>query len=230
LIAKDEERNLPRLLESVRGGFDQIVLVDTGSTDGTAELFRGWARRHGQRHTVDTFHWRDNFAAARTHADALLTTDWTCWADADDTIERARVLRVLAATASRDVAGFAFPYDYFQGATLVRERLIRRGRGTWMGRTHETQVIDGRVIVAGDAIWTHHGAADLDASEARDRAILRRWAADEPGNELVRAALQADLPEVRDACLAAALEQERQGIAATLRRPWQVSDLMAGVA
>ncbi|EEP60140.1 glycosyltransferase, partial [Sulfurihydrogenibium yellowstonense] len=35
IIAKNEENNLPRLLESIKGKFDEIVLVDTGSTDKT---------------------------------------------------------------------------------------------------------------------------------------------------------------------------------------------------
>ena len=57
-----EERNLPHCLSSVAGLFDEIVVVDTGSTDRTAEI----AREFGAR--VFDFVWIDDFAAARNAA------------------------------------------------------------------------------------------------------------------------------------------------------------------
>jgi len=45
LIARDEERFLPGLLESIDGAFDQVALLDTGSTDRTVEIFTDWASR-----------------------------------------------------------------------------------------------------------------------------------------------------------------------------------------
>ena len=61
MIVRDEENNLPRCLESVRGIFDEIVVVDTGSVDRTAEI----AREFG---AVFDFVWVDDFAAARNAA------------------------------------------------------------------------------------------------------------------------------------------------------------------
>ena len=62
LIVRDEEENLPRCLESVRGIFDEIVVVGTGSVDRTKEI----AREFGAK--VFDFVWVDDFAAARSEA------------------------------------------------------------------------------------------------------------------------------------------------------------------
>ena len=45
LIVKDGADDLPNLLKSVEGAFDQVVLLDTGSTDQTKSVFRKWAKQ-----------------------------------------------------------------------------------------------------------------------------------------------------------------------------------------
>ena len=62
MIVRDEEKNLSKCLESVRGLFDEIVIVDTGSIDRTKEI----AREFGAK--VFDFVWIDDFAAARNEA------------------------------------------------------------------------------------------------------------------------------------------------------------------
>jgi glycosyltransferase involved in cell wall biosynthesis len=191
LIAKDEAEDLPKLLASVEGAFDHVVLVDTGSTDLTVEVFEDWCQRTHQRHTVGTFQWRDDFGAARNHALSLLTTDWTCWADCDDTIHGARNLRRLTATAPAAAAGAMFDYDYVPGVlTIPRERLVRHGRGVWQGRIHEQLMIDGPVMhVPRDvAYWSHRRKteAELAASLARDQHYFDLWERDEPNHPAVR--------------------------------------------
>ncbi len=57
MIVRNEENNLPRCLESVRGLFDEIVIVDTGSTDRTIEVARSFGAR------VFDFPWVDDFGA-----------------------------------------------------------------------------------------------------------------------------------------------------------------------
>ena len=59
MIVKNEEKHLPRCLDSVRDLVDEIVIADTGSTDRTVEI----ARRYTEQ--VYGFPWRDDFAAAR---------------------------------------------------------------------------------------------------------------------------------------------------------------------
>ncbi len=81
MIVRNEQENLPNALSSVAGLFDEIVVVDTGSTDRTAEI----ARQFGAR--VFDFVWVDDFAAARNAALARAMGDYAFWLDADDVID-----------------------------------------------------------------------------------------------------------------------------------------------
>ncbi len=81
MIVKNEDANLSTCLESVRGVFDEIVVLDTGSRDRTVEIARSFGAR------VFDFVWVDDFAAARNAALARARGDYAFWLDADDLIE-----------------------------------------------------------------------------------------------------------------------------------------------
>jgi hypothetical protein len=81
MIVRNEEHNLPACLQSARGLFDEIVIVDTGSTDRTKEI----AGELGAR--VFDFPWVDNFAVARNESNRHATGDWIFWLDADDRLD-----------------------------------------------------------------------------------------------------------------------------------------------
>ena len=83
MIVRDEQDRLAKCLESVRGLLDEIVIVDTGSTDRTKEI----AREFGAK--VFDFVWIDDFAAARNEALSHATGDYAFWLDADDVVEPA---------------------------------------------------------------------------------------------------------------------------------------------
>lgn len=223
IIARDEEESLPRLLKSIEGAFDRVVLLDTGSQDQTVEVFKAWCDE--QRKNDATFAsevgrmtWVNDFSAARRAADNLLMygtpevgksvvstgesfVDWTSWADCDDTITGAENLRQLAAEADPNVAALAFGYNYAQDPAsgqmvchLRRERLVRAGKGTWEGRVHEAQVINGFVASIPDEVvqWVHHKGLNeggAHSSNSRNLTILEDWVKEEPANPRVLAYL-----------------------------------------
>ena len=88
MIVKNEQENISACLGSVRGLFEEIVVVDTGSTDRTMEI----AHEFGAR--VFDFVWVDDFAAARNAALARATGDYAFWLDADDVVDPAQRLHV----------------------------------------------------------------------------------------------------------------------------------------
>src|SRR5271165_7533594 len=79
IVAQNEERNLPRLLKSVQGIADEIVVVDGGSTDRTREIAREFGARVYERAFTDHAD-QKNFAAF------LSSNDWIFLLDADEEI------------------------------------------------------------------------------------------------------------------------------------------------
>ncbi len=83
VIAKNSAATLPACLASVHGLVDSIVVVDTGSNDGTQDV----ARQHGAE--VLLFNWCGDFAAARNAALAAIESDWVLVLDADEELDSA---------------------------------------------------------------------------------------------------------------------------------------------
>ena len=78
LIARNEESSLPRALQSVRAVADEIIVADTGSTDGTEQVARDFGA------VVCHFPWCEDFSAARNFAISQAHGDWIFWLDADE--------------------------------------------------------------------------------------------------------------------------------------------------
>jgi tetratricopeptide (TPR) repeat protein len=80
MIVRDEAEMAPAFLESVRGLWDELIVVDTGSNDGTQQLFRDGGAK------VLSFSWINDFAAARNVSLAHATGDWVLVLDADERV------------------------------------------------------------------------------------------------------------------------------------------------
>lgn len=78
LIVRNEGANLNRCLSSVYSLVDEIVVVDTGSTDNTIPIAESFGAKIGN------FEWCNDFSAARNAALELASTDWILWIDADE--------------------------------------------------------------------------------------------------------------------------------------------------
>jgi len=177
MIVRDEEEVLGRCLATVAGLVEEIVVVDTGSRDRTPAI----AREFGAR--VESFRWRDDFAAARNHSFSLATSDWILWLDADDVLlpDARPAFAALKARLERDV--YYLPYDYAQdesGAslcTLWRERIVRRSAAArWQHPVHECLLVTTDMSSErGDVVITHRRtAAGAKADASRNLRILRR--------------------------------------------------------
>ncbi len=81
MIVKNEERFLKECLQSVKKVADQIVVLDTGSTDNTVAI----ARQFGAE--IYHYQWQDDFAAARNASIKYAKGDWILWLDADERLE-----------------------------------------------------------------------------------------------------------------------------------------------
>lgn len=158
MIVKDEEQTLPRCLDSIAGAVDEIVIVDTGSADGTREV----ARRYTDR--VFDLDWPDSFAAARQFAFDRASSEWVCWLDADDVVQGAERIRGLTASADQSVGGFYWRYvdgrDRWGNThcEFWRERCVRNdGSFRWTGRVHEVLVTEQSwQVVRSDAVVVEH--------------------------------------------------------------------------
>lgn len=185
LIARDEEQTLPRLLASCDDAFDEVVLVDTGSSDATVARFEAWAATQERtRCRVIPFVWVDDFGLARQVALAALESDWCVWADCDDVLHGARELRSEAADAAAGIAGLTARYDYGPREFARHVRLLRRGMGRWHGAVHEALEVRGPVApLARDHVrWVHLPVAceGVKPRLRRDREILLRQVAESP--------------------------------------------------
>ena len=158
MIVKNEEKNLARALASTTGLDAELVVADTGSTDGTVEV----ALRAGAR--VVTFPWVDDFSAARNFCFASARGRWLLVLDADEELTeglRSEIARVLEASHAGALRLPVCNVDD-RGALRMRApsvRLVRSGRGyAYEGRVHES--IESSVTRAGD---------EIEDVEARDR-------------------------------------------------------------
>jgi tetratricopeptide (TPR) repeat protein len=88
MIVKNEEANLEACLRPVCGLVDEIVVVDTGSTDRTKEIASDLGAR------VFDFPWCDDFAAARNESLRHARGDWVFWLDADHHMDEANVKKL----------------------------------------------------------------------------------------------------------------------------------------
>jgi len=193
MIVKNEEAHLGHCLASVRGLVDEVIVVDTGSTDGTAAL----AEELGAR----VFHrpWTEDFAAARNESLAHATGDWVLVLDADeavDALDHAAIREACArpgawgyrllirnylpdgAYSMMDAPAKANPGGYGEGAgqahcvELRNVRLFRRMPWTrYRGRLHE--LVDpafqerGLPLADLDAVIHHYGQTLADRVERK---------------------------------------------------------------
>lgn len=166
MIVKNEEAVLARCLESVKDLVDEIVIVDTGSSDDTLRIAAQFTDQ------VHSFPWVDDFSAARNASFSKASGDYLLWLDADDVLleqDRAQFrdlwshlpdstsVVMMKYNTGFDEAGHV-TYSYY------RERIIKNSPELrWQGRVHEAITPSGEILYW-DCAVTHQKchASDSD--------------------------------------------------------------------
>lgn len=115
MIVRDEEAFLSRCLESVKGVVDEIIVVDTGSTDGTIAV----ARRFGA--VIKEVPWSSDFSAARNASLELATGDWILMLDADEALVPESAASLPAHLADPSVEGYFIQMRHLIGSIAQPE-------------------------------------------------------------------------------------------------------------
>lgn len=132
LIVRNESANLRACVESFAGAFDELVVVDTGSTDDTKAIAASLGA------TVVDHAWRDDFSAARQMSFDMAKADWLIWADADERLApgcASKIRQAVSRMGDQAIAYFKRKVGDFE--IMERDSLIKRGSGRWVGRIHE---------------------------------------------------------------------------------------------
>ena len=163
LITYNEEKNISRTLESVKWA-DEIVVVDSGSTDGTAAICREYGAKVVHQDWLG-FARQKNLAIDRTSG------DWVLSLDADEPIEPGLEQEIRSIiTSPQPLDGYRIPRKTFFLGKQIRHggwypdynlRLFRKGRGRFEERiVHEAIRVQGRIGNTEHAIL-HHAYPDL---------------------------------------------------------------------
>lgn len=100
MIVKNEEKYLRDCLDSVKGVVDEIVLVDTGSTDNTVKI----AEEFGAK--IFNYTWKNDFADARNFALSKSSCGWILYLDADERLNKSSIQELKKITQSKDKKGY----------------------------------------------------------------------------------------------------------------------------
>ncbi len=216
MIVRNEADVLERCLRSVEPVVDEMVIIDTGSTDGTV----GIAKQYGAR--VKQVDWQDDFARARNIGIELARGEWVLILDADEELNLAGedVLRLRGLLERVDCEAYICNImSELEDGQQVRHESVRlwRNRAAYRfeGAVHE-QILPGilrvnpaaRVDHAGLTIL-HHGYSDSlrdqKVKASRNLIILERTVRDSGGDLFSRYNLGVSHLQVGDADQACAV-------------------------
>lgn len=178
IIVKNESEHLRRCLSSIREFCDEIVVVDTGSTDDTVAIAESFGAR------VLHKPWRDDFAASRNFALDAVTAEWVLYIDADEELVMGSVdaMRAVVGEATNVMAFGLRMHTQVNWTPYFDYRLWRHGGDIrFTGEIHESTMPDilrvardtSRILQTTDVDILHHGyEGDLTAKHRRNLPLL----------------------------------------------------------
>ena len=186
MIARDEERYLEACLKAALPAVDEIILVDTGSTDRTVEIAKAFGAK------VHTYRWRDDFSAARNEALKRAKGDWILALDADEVLAEGAAEVIRRGVSRPEYCGYALPLvspmdDGSEVGCYMVRLFVNRPEIRYRYLIHEQVIPDlnhfarrsGRRLGRLDARIVHHGYKseamnDHDKVERNRRLFLKQ--------------------------------------------------------
>ncbi|SFH75663.1 Glycosyltransferase involved in cell wall bisynthesis [Selenomonas ruminantium] len=179
-ITKNEEKNLARSLASAAPTADEIILVDTGSTDKTCEI----ARSYGAK--VYPYTWQDDFSGPRNFAIEQATGDYILFLDADEYVAKescTRLRQLIEQNCGHD-ALLMKRYDIdtdetdILGEIFVLRAFRRRLGLRYTGRIHEELCEDGQPlkdigVLNPELVKLYHTGYEASVNKAKAERNLR---------------------------------------------------------
>jgi tetratricopeptide (TPR) repeat protein len=220
MIVKDEERRIGACLASARPWVDEMVVVDTGSTDRTVEIAQSLGAR------VYHHAWEGDFAKHRNQSIGYATGDWILQLDADEELDQqtAPCLRDICRSTGADCL-LVEMVSYYPGGGHSLDlvpRLFRRRAGlSFEGPIHERPLLKGTATKSPIRVH-HHGYNEspqvMEAKRQRRVSMIARWVENCPEDFLARKYLALaclenphTMPQALEAGLASLALARRQG-------------------
>ncbi len=158
MIVKNEEKVIGRCLDSIKEIVDEIIVVDTGSTDLTKNIVENYTNK------IYDFKWEDDFSKARNFSFSKATKDYIMWLDADDIILENDIIKLkqlknnLNPSSTHVVMmkyNISFDEDNNPTFSYYRERIfLRKLNLKWVNPIHEVIVPIGNIVYS-DAAVSH---------------------------------------------------------------------------
>ena len=162
MIVKNEEEFLPNCLNSIKDAVEEIIIVDTGSTDDTITIAKNFGAK------VYHHPWNDSFSEARNHCLNHASGDWILQIDADEELEQADIPKLRLAISDNRYNGIIVAIQSIikDGLhTFYHPRIFRRGKGFYKDIIHEQTIIEGERLPTEIRLY-HHGY-NLDEKKMR---------------------------------------------------------------
>ncbi|MBN2515988.1 MAG: glycosyltransferase [Deltaproteobacteria bacterium] len=168
MIVKNEEVFLKQCLESVKDYVDEIVIVDTGSTDGTVDIARNYTNKI-------YFHpWENSFSKARNQALSYVTCDWVFQIDADEELVEGsgpKLRQTVSEAGQADAVHVNIISTYGKGKKKARHNFERLFKNN--GVIHYEGIVHNRVVgascIKASKIEIMHYGYDIEEKKANEK-------------------------------------------------------------